>query len=81
MRPGRGYHQPQCRYTQARHRWLALVDRSGDAGMPRLQGTVGFQCMRLGWTQWLQPLSSPSREVLTAAGMQQLQEWNHSHGL
>jgi len=81
MRPGRGYHQPAPRYTALRHCWLAQVDAAGDAGTVRVQGTVGFQCARLGWTQYLQPLVTPAREVLTAAGMQQLEEWNRRYGL
>lgn len=67
-------------YTPGRHARLAEVEAAGDAGAPRARGPVGFQCMRLGWTQWARPLAADSRELLTAEGMRVLEDWNEHYG-
>lgn len=67
-----------ARYTPARHQWLRTL---ADApGTNRRRGQVGFQCMRLGWTEWVY-VPSPlawwriNGEKLTEAGWIQLWEW------
>lgn len=63
------------RYTPARHAWLRKV-ATGRAY--RTEGTIGYSCMQLGWTQWNRDSDGEMipGECLTESGRLKLQEWN-----
>jgi hypothetical protein len=58
-----GARNPVERYTPARHQWLARLNR--EPLVQRRGSVVGFQCMRLGWTQWLYVLDEEPRKHTT----------------
>lgn len=49
-------YQIHPRVTPGRRAWLEKLDREGVAN--RSRGTVGCDCMRLGWTEWVFRLAS-----------------------
>ena len=58
-------------HTEKRQKWLEkLLEKPGTnrAGT----GVVAFQCMSLGWTDWVEDMSG---ERLTEAGLAKLSEW------
>ncbi len=63
------------RETPARRAWLEQLDRA--PGSIR-RHRAGFECMRLGWTQWKAGTgdgASRCGEELTSAGRAMLEQW------
>lgn len=68
--------QIRDRWTAGRHAWLQQL-----AKMPNVKriGRTGFDCMRLGWTEWVVDHEGGLKgERLTEAGKKTLESWNKS---
>ena len=59
--------------TPGRRAWLERLEREGVVD-GRGKGPIGFQCMRLGWTQWVRGATDGRffGEALTDAGREVL---------
>lgn len=77
---------PRPEYTPARHAWLAHLRYEPLHRTMRRGSVVGYQCMSLGWTQWVwvqQPGGRRMRiagETLTEEGLRMLMEWQIRYG-
>lgn len=62
---------PRDRWTAKRQAWLERLER-GPARRDGLSaGIVGFECMELGWTRWV----DGGDEEITEAGRAKLEAW------
>lgn len=62
----------QPNQTPVRRAWLETLYK-GHA--KRTKGPTGFQCMRLGWTEWVDIKNNDFRECLTLEGFDILEQW------
>jgi hypothetical protein len=64
-----------ARWTAARQAWLETLER---APAKRGRAVTGYQCMCLGWTDWVDARSGDYTETLTDAGREKLAEWRQA---